>query len=126
MSKTSAGAARTLESVREQIRSFMAERAWRQFHNPKDLAIAISIEAAELMEQFLWRNGTEIDARVASHEAAIRDELADIGIYLVELADVMGVDLLEAMARKLDANALKYPVEMARGSNRKYDELDRP
>jgi NTP pyrophosphatase (non-canonical NTP hydrolase) len=71
----------------------MAEGDWKQFHNPKDLAIAISLEASELLEHFLWKNGEEIGARVASHGQRIRDESADIGIYLMELCDVLGVDL---------------------------------
>ena len=107
-----------------RLREFMAERNWKQFHNPKDLAIAISLEASELLEHFLWKNGEEIATRVASHGQQIRDEAADIGIYLMELCDVLGVDLVEVMSAKLAKAAAKYPVDKARGTSRKYTELD--
>jgi dCTP diphosphatase len=94
-----------------RLQQFMQDRDWKQFHNPKDLAIAISLEASELLEHFLWKNGAEIGTRVDSHGDEIRDEAADIGIYLMELCDV------------LEKAGLKYPVEKARGSARKYTEL---
>ncbi len=102
----------------------MVERDWKQFHNPKDLAIALSIESAELLEHFLWKKEDEVEQRTRSHAGEIRDEVADVGIYLFELADVLGVDLFEAMSDKLDKNAKKYPVDKARGSNKKYSELE--
>jgi dCTP diphosphatase len=106
-----------------RLQQFMQERDWKQFHNPKDLAIAISLEASELLEHFLWKNGAEIGSRVDSHGEEIRDEAADIGIYLMELCDVLGVDLVQAMSTKLEKAGLKYPVEKARGTSRKYTEL---
>jgi dCTP diphosphatase len=102
----------------------MVDRDWKQFHNPKDLAIAISLESSELLEHFLWQNGPEIDARVAKHSVAIREEAADIGIYLMELCDVLGIDLVAVMADKLSKAGIKYPVEKAKGSSKKYTELD--
>jgi dCTP diphosphatase len=102
----------------------MEERDWKQFHNPKDMAIALSLESSELLEHFLWKNGADIDARVATHGEAIREEIVDIGIYLVELCDVLGIDLVTAMSEKLDKAGLKYPVEKARGSSKKYTELE--
>jgi dCTP diphosphatase len=111
-------------SFKTRLRQFMQERDWKQFHNPKDLAIAISLEASELLEHFLWKNGAEVDTRVDSHGEEIRDEAADIGIYLMELCDVLGVDLLQVMSAKLEKAGAKYPVEKARGSSRKYTELD--
>ncbi len=112
------------QAILQRIRSFMVERDWKQFHNPKDLAIALSIESAELLEHFLWKTEEEVRERTKSHAGEIRDEVADVGIYLFELADVLGIDLLQAMSDKLDKNAMKYPVEKARGSNRKYTELE--
>lgn len=103
----------------------MEERDWKQFHNPKDMAIALSLESSELLEHFLWKNGADIDAKVATHREAIREEIADIGIYLVELCDVLGIDLVAAMSDKLDKAGLKYPVEKAKGSSKKYSELER-
>ena len=111
-------------AFKERLRDFMNERDWKQFHNPKDLAIALSLEASELLEYFLWENGEEVSSQVASHGEDIRDEAADIGIYLMELCDVLGVDLVEAMSTKLDKAGLKYPVEKAKGTSRKYTELD--
>jgi dCTP diphosphatase len=106
-----------------RLQQFMLERDWKQFHNPKDLAIAISLEASELLEHFLWKNGAEIGTRVDSHAEEIREEAADIGIYLMELCDVLGVDLIQVMSAKLEMAGLKYPVEKARGTARKYTEL---
>jgi dCTP diphosphatase len=111
-------------AFKERLRDFMNERDWKQFHNPKDLAIALSLEASELLEHFLWKNGEEVSSQVASHGEDIRDEAADIGIYLMELCDVLGVDLVEVMSTKLDKAGLKYPVEKAKGTSRKYTELD--
>ena len=107
-----------------RLRQFMEERDWKQFHNPKDMAIALSLESSALLEHFLWKKGADIDARVATHGEAIREEIADIGIYLVELCDVLGIDLVTAMSEKLDKAGLKYPVEKARGSSKKYTELE--
>ncbi len=106
-----------------EIRQFRDERDWKRFHQPKEMACAISIEAAELLEHFLWKTPEECQTRVASHREAIEDEIADIGIYLLELADNLDIDLLAAMRRKMAKNALKYPVEKARGSHKKYTEL---
>ncbi len=114
---------RSLQSVSTSIRNFRDERDWKQFHNPKDMAIAISLEAGELMEHFLWKSPQEVEERVISHREEIRDEIADIAIYLTELADNLGIDLLEAMEEKIQKNAVKYPVEKSKGSAKKYSEL---
>lgn len=111
------------DTVLEKIRAFRDERDWAQFHNPKDMAIAISLEAGELLEHFLWKNPDEVTERVASHREAISEEIADIAIYLTELADNLGIDLVAAMEAKLAKNAAKYPVEKARGNAAKYNEL---
>lgn len=111
-----------LEEITEKIRHFRDERDWAQFHNPKDLAMALSIEASELMEHFLWKTPAELSARVEEKRAEIEDEIADVAIYLVELADLLGIDLFNAMQRKMEKNALKYPAEMVRGSSKKYSE----
>jgi dCTP diphosphatase len=103
--------------------AFRDERDWAQFHNPKDMAMAISIEAGELLEQFLWKSPEQIEERLVSRRSEIEDEIADIAVYLVELADNLEIDLLGAMERKLEKNAEKYPVDKARGSNAKYNEL---
>lgn len=112
-----------LESLAARIRAFRDARDWAQFHNPKDMAVAISIEAAELLEHFLWQPPDALEDRVRERRDRIEEEIADIAIYLVELADNLEIDLLGAMARKIERNAAKYPVEKARGSSAKYDEL---
>lgn len=113
----------TLEDITQQIRDFRDARDWKQFHNPKDMAIAISIEANELLEHFLWKTPEESVDRVAEKSEEIEDEIADIAIYLIELADNLEIDLLEAMERKIQKNDAKYPTEKARGSHAKYTEF---
>ncbi len=115
-----------LEAVTARIRAFRDERDWMQFHNPKELAAAIAIEAAELQEIFLWKSPAETADVVAAKNEALRDEIADIAVYLLELADNLGIDLIEAIDAKMAKNAAKYPVEKARGSNLKYTELADP
>ncbi|MCX7002273.1 MAG: nucleotide pyrophosphohydrolase [bacterium] len=112
-----------LERLLTLIRRFRDERDWLQFHNPKDMAAAIAIEATELQELFLWKNGAEIDAVLAAKRGHIEDECADIAVYLLELCDNLKIDLPAAIEHKLAKNALKYPVDKARGSNAKYTDL---
>jgi NTP pyrophosphatase (non-canonical NTP hydrolase) len=111
------------EQILLRIRQFRDERDWAQFHNPKDMAIAISIEASELLEQFLWTTPEESDDRVKDKREEIEDEIADIAIYLFELADNLEINLLDAMDRKIQKNEAKYPAAKARGSHAKYTEL---
>ena len=113
----------SIAQITENIRTFRDERDWFQFHNAKDLAAAIAIEAAELQEVFLWKNATETEAAVVEKREAVSDEIADIAVYLFELADNLEIPLGEAIASKMQKNAAKYPVEKARGSNKKYTEL---
>lgn len=111
-----------LEEITEKIRRFRDERDWAQFHNPKDMAMAISIEAGELMEHFLWKAPEEVAARVEERREQIEEEVADVAIYLVELADILGIDLFAAMEGKMAKNAAKYPADLVRGSSKKYNE----
>ena len=113
----------TQETIIQQIREFRDARDWAQFHNPKDMAIAISIEASELLEHFLWKTPAESENRVNEKREEIEDEIADIAIYLFELADNLDINLTEAMKRKISKNEAKYPAEKARGSHAKYTEL---
>ena len=107
------------ETIRRVIQ-FRDDREWRQFHTPKDLAISLSLEAAELLEVFQW-SGTDLECRDKLDR--IREELADVLSYCVLMADVCGLDLDEILNAKVDQNAAKYPVEKARGSAAKYTEL---
>jgi len=114
----------TLEDITQKIRTFRDARDWAQFHNPKDMAVALSIEASELLEHFLWKSPEEVEARVQSHHGEIADEIADIAVYLVELADNLGIDLFAAMEQKMEKNAAKYPADRVRGSSKKYNEYE--
>lgn len=112
-----------LIELRDRLRAFTREREWDRFHTPKNLAMALIVEAAELAEHFQWLTPEESQSPQDGKREKIRDELADVLIYLVELADTLEVDLIAAARDKIEKNALKYPVEKSRGNARKYDEL---
>lgn len=115
----------SLEALRERVACFVEERDWKQFHAPKNLASALVVEAGELLEHFQWL--TEAQSRTLAQPGAAKDavaaEMADVLLYLVQLADELQVDLLEAAGRKMVANAAKYPVDRARGRADKYNAL---
>jgi len=106
-----------INKITQELRNFRDERDWAQFHNPKDLAIALSIEASELLELFLWKPAE--DAEVEK----VKEELADVFAYAFMLADKYGLDVAKIMQDKLAKNTLKYPVSKAKGSAKKYNEL---
>ena len=112
-----------LDSLRDQLRAFAAARDWDPFHSPKNLAMALSAEAAELLEIFQWLTEEQSRSLAPEARAAASDEVADVLLYLVRLADKLGVDPIAAANRKLLANAAKYPVDKARGTSKKYTEL---
>ena len=106
-----------LEELRQAIVKFTQERDWDQFHNGKDLALALSIEAAELNEAFLWKNAKDVDVE------KVKEELADVFNYAILIADKYDLDIKQIVLDKLRRNAEKYPVEKAYGSAKKYNEL---
>ena len=108
-----------LVTLRDRLRAFALERDWAPFHSPKNLACALSVEAAELLEHFQWMTEDQSRAPEASRREAITLEAADVLLYLIQLADQLGIDLLVAADRKIGLNAAKYPVESARGNSRK-------
>ena len=115
-----------LESLRNQLRTFAAERDWDQFHSPKNLATALSVEAAELLEHFQWL--TEAQSQQLPPDALneVRAEVADVLLYLIRISDKLGIDLIAVAKAKIELNAAKYPVQQvdkARGSSKKYTEL---
>ncbi len=112
-----------MDDILQKIRQFRDERDWMKFHDPKNLAISITIEAAELLEHFQWKDDAEVGKHIQEHGEEVADEIADVAIYLAELADNLGIDLIEAMGSKLKKNAEKYPVAKARGVATKYDQL---
>lgn len=105
-----------LETIKQRIRDFVSERDWEQYHNPKDLAIALSIEASELLESFLWKESGQEDL------AEVRQELGDVLIYAFMLADKYELDVLDVMAEKLSINEAKYPAAECRGTFKKYNQ----
>lgn len=114
------------DSIREltaQIRAFRDARDWLQFHGPKELAVAITAEAGELLQHFVWQTPEQSAERVRTRRDAIGDEIADVALLLFELADNLGLDLAAQMRAKLAANETRYPADKARGSNRRYNEL---
>jgi dCTP diphosphatase len=109
--------------LRDKLRKFATERDWDQFHSPKNLAMALSVEAAELLEHFQWLSDVESGAMTLEKRAKIGEELADVLLYLIRLADKLNIDLATAATDKMSVNASKYPAQKARGSNKKYTEL---
>jgi len=114
----------TLDALRAEVRAFAQARDWEQFHTPKNLSMAMIVEAAELVEHFQWLTPEQSQALDADSRREVAEEIGDVLIYLTRLADVLGIDPLQAAFDKIQVNAAKYPVEKARGHNRKYDRLD--
>ncbi len=112
-----------LEKLRDQMREFARARDWDQFHSPKNLAMALSVEAAELLENFQWLTEEQSRRLEPQAQAAVRSEIADVLLYLIRLGDQLGIDPVAAAQRKLVENAQKYPVEKSRGNRKKYTEL---
>jgi NTP pyrophosphatase (non-canonical NTP hydrolase) len=112
-----------IEELQQSLRVFAAERDWDQFHSPKNLASALAVEAAELMEHFQWL--TEEQSRQLGDQgrAEVAAEIADVFIYLLRLSDKLGIDVLAAARAKMLVNAAKYPVEKSKGNAKKYTQL---
>ena len=110
----------SLDELRQQIDTFVNERDWAQFHSPKNLAMAMIVEAAELVEHFQWDTIQESYDLSAEKRQEVAHELADTFVYLLRLAEVTGIDLIQAANDKIGLNAIKYPVDKAKGSNAKY------
>lgn len=112
-----------LLELRNVLRQFASDRDWDKFHSPKNLALALSVEAAELLEHFQWLSDAESAELPVATRMKVREELADVLLYLIRLADKLNVDLASAAADKIQINAAKYPVEKAHGSSKKYTEF---
>ena len=113
-----------LVKLRDEIRHFVTERDWDQFHTPKNLSAALSVEAAELLEHFQWLHTGERAELGAPKLQQVRHEMADVLVYLVRLADKLDVDLMAAVSEKMILNRAKYPADRVRGDARKYSEYD--
>jgi len=109
--------------LQASLRAFSSEREWDQFHSPKNLATALSVEAAELLEHFQWLTEDQSRSVPDDKREAIAEEIADVFLYLLQLSDKLGIDLVQAAQKKMQTNAIKYPVERAKGKSKKYSEL---
>ncbi len=112
-----------IHELTELLLAFRRERDWEQFHNPKDQAVSLALEAAELLEHMQWRNGQELKDHLATVKSEVADELADVLGWVLLLANDLQIDLDAAFRKKLIANAVKYPVDKAHGRATKYDQL---
>ena len=112
-----------IKEITGKIIKFRDERDWMQFHDPKNMAISIILEASELLEHFQWKTKEEVEKYIIQNKAEIKDEIADIALYLFELADNLGISLASAMEEKLKKNGMKYPIEKAKGKHTKYNKL---
>jgi NTP pyrophosphatase (non-canonical NTP hydrolase) len=112
----------TFEELTAKICDFRDQRDWMQFHQPKDMAVAIAAEAGELMQHFVWKTTSQSELIASQKKDLIAEEMADIAILLFEMASNLKIDLKEAIELKLKRNAEKYPISKSKGSNRKYNE----
>lgn len=112
-----------IKTLTEQIIAFRDARDWKQFHNPKDLALSLVLESAEVMEHFQWKNQAEMEEHVKNHKDAIGAELADVLYWVLLMSHDLDIDVLDSLEKKLERNAEKYPVEKAKGRHTKYDKL---
>lgn len=112
-----------IKQLTEKIKEFRDERDWLQFHNHKDMALSLVLEASEVLEHFQWKSSKEVVDHANKNKTEIADELADVATYLFELADNLGIDLESAIEKKLEKNALKYPVDKSKGRHTKYTKL---
>ncbi|HUO56526.1 MAG TPA: nucleotide pyrophosphohydrolase [Candidatus Paceibacterota bacterium] len=113
----------TLKDLQDKVIKFRDARDWKQFHNPKDSSIALALEAAEVMEHFLWKNPKEMEERVKARHEDIADELADVLYWVLLMCNDLDIDISEAFLRKLEKNDKKYPVSKSKGKHTKYTEL---
>jgi dCTP diphosphatase len=112
-----------LQDHADRIRKFCQERDWEQFHNPKDLALSLVLEAAEVLEHFQWKSLEEMDRYAKTNKNDVAEELADVYYWTVYLSDRLGIDLAKAFDSKMKQNEAKYPIEKAKGRHDKYDKL---
>lgn len=112
-----------LEVLRDKLRTFAADRDWDQFHSPKNLSMALAVEASELLEHFQWLTEAQSQNLSPEKREEVAQEMADVLLYLVRIADKLNINLVEAANKKLVLNAQKYPAEKSRGNNKKYTEL---
>ena len=112
-----------IKDLTAKIGKIRDDRDWKQFHNPKDMAVSLALEANEVLEHFQWRNGAEMDEYVKTHKDEIGEELADVLYWVLAMSSGIDLDIKEALEKKLLKTEKKYPVEKAKGNHKKYTEL---
>ena len=112
-----------IEILRDKLRRFASDRDWDQFHSPKNLAMALSVEAAELLEHFQWLSDADSTSMPTEKRSQVREEVADVLLYLIRLADKLDIDLVSAATEKIEINSVKYPIGKACGTSKKYTEF---
>ena len=112
-----------IKSIIEKIKKFRDARDWMQFHNHKDMALSLVLEATEVLEHFQWKSPDEVNAHGKKCKNEISEELADVALYLFELSDNLNINISKAIEKKLKKNAKKYPINKARGKHTKYNKL---
>lgn len=114
-----------IEDLQKRVVAFRDARDWKQFHNPKDVAISLILEASELLEHFQWKNIEEMQQHIEKQKIEISDELADVLYWVLLIAHDMAIDVNEALKKKMQKNEAKYPIKKSKGSHKKYTELNR-
>lgn len=112
-----------IETVTKRIIDFRDKRNWKQFHNPKDVALSLSLETGEVLEHFQWKNGKELEEYVKTHKEHIEEELADVLYWVLLMSHDLGIDILDALNKKIDGNEQRYALEKSKGNHKKYTEL---
>jgi dCTP diphosphatase len=112
-----------IEELQDELKKFRDKRDWKKYHTPKDLSVAVTLEAAELIEHFIWKSPQEVEEYVKTHKAEIAEEVADVAIYLLNLCNTLNIDFVSAVKDKIKKNARKYPIEKSKGSAKKHTEF---
>jgi len=115
---------RDIDSLQRRIIKFRDDRDWKQFHNPKDVALSLVLEATEVMEHFQWKNIKEMEEYVQTHKKDIGEEMADVLYWILLMSHDLKIDILDALNKKMDKNEEKYALEKAKGNHKKYTELE--
>jgi len=112
-----------IKNLINKLLEFRDERDWKQFHNQKDMALSLSLEAAEVLEHFQWKNGEALDSYIKDHKDDLGEELADVLGWVLLMSNDLGIDINDALEKKIIKNKLKYPIEKSKGKHTKYTQL---
>jgi NTP pyrophosphatase (non-canonical NTP hydrolase) len=112
-----------IEKLKEMVVKFRDDRDWKQFHNPKDCAISLALEAGEVLEHFQWKSKEEVEAYLKTHKDEVGEEIADVLYWVLLMSNDLDIDIADAFVKKLEKNGKKYPVDKSKGNHTKYTEL---